>query len=296
MKSRWSVLSLLLGLVVLLGACSGRNAVQPEPEAEVGTPIGTITLVPVNPPRALRTENLGAPIGVIASGIANGIMDKYKSGDFNTQYADYREQVGAKMTAAMMRELQQRGFSVKLAPAGLVERSEEGYLNYAKFPADSVVMEVQFDNFAMYSGRWTRNYGPLVDVYMHVGTPKYEQDGYLFDLYYLYGGWANRTGNGYVESDPKYAFPSFAALQEQSDLVRESYDDGINKLAKQLVLDFRMQFRPTIVAARAVAADAAPAPAAKPVEAAAPTKKTKRRKSKRAAKAEVKAAPATASN
>jgi hypothetical protein len=282
MKSRWSVLALVLGLAVVLGGCSGRNAVLPEPEAEAGTPIGTITLVPVDPPKRLFTDNRGIPvIGWAASGITNTIWDKFKSADFDTQYADYREQAGAKLTAAVMQELKRRGFTVKLAPAEFAQRDERDSLNFSKFPAGTTVLEMRLDNFAMYSGRLSKNYVPLIDAYIHVATPAYEQDGYLHDAYYMYGGWASKTGDGYILPEEKYAFPSFAALLEQSDLVRESYDDGIKKLAWHLVRDFRMKFKPTVVTARTAEVGTAPASVAKPAPPAAPEKKSTRKKSAR---------------
>lgn len=287
MKSKWSVLALSFCLAVALGACSGRNAVLEEPAADAGTPIGTITLVPVESPKALRTENRGVPIGVIASGIANNIMDKYKSADFDTQYAEYREQIGAKLTTAVMQELKRRGFTVKLAPAGFAQRDESEYLNFSKFPAGSTVLEMRFDNFAMYSGRLSKNYIPVFDAYIHVCATTCDEDGYLHDAYYLYGGWANKTGDGYILAEEKYAFPSFAALQEQPDLVRESYDDGINKLAWHLVRDFRMKFKPMTVTAQANSVDPGPTGVAKSPTA--PAKKPSRAKSK--SKAEAKASP-----
>jgi hypothetical protein len=237
--------SLLLASTVLLSACSARNQIQPEPDAETGKPLDVILLVPSPAPKRLFTDNRSIPvIGMLANGISNTIWDKYKSADFNNQYADFRNAAGEKMTAAIHKELLQRGFAVKLASPEQIIRDEHGQLNFARFPAGTTILDVRLDNFGMYSGRTSSDYVPYIDAYILLATSKYEEEGHLHYAYYMYGGTANRDGWGYLLPDPQYAFPDFRSLMEKSDLVRESYDQGIARIARQLVKDIRFEFKP----------------------------------------------------
>lgn len=286
LKSKWTALVLPILMALLLGACASRNnnVVLEEPAADAGTPIGTITLVPIAPPKRLYTDNRGVPVfGAVATGITNTIMDKFKSADFDSRYADYREQAGAKLTQAMMQELRRRGFTVKLAPAGFAERDENDAVDFTRLPAGTTVLEVQFDLFGMYSGRTSTDYMPMIDTYIRLGTSAYKKDGYLHDAYYMYGGWANRTGDGYILPETKYAFPNFESLMTQPELVRESYDDGIKKLAWHLVRDFRMSFKPMAVMARAPEVAATPVRVEKTVAPTMSEKKPTRKKAGREA-------------
>ncbi|MEO6292569.1 MAG: hypothetical protein ABIO88_08100 [Burkholderiaceae bacterium] len=81
-------------------------------------PVKSITLIPVAAPDKLSTKNKGAPlVGALWAGIANTILDKGKSAEFDTKYAAYRLNMGTKLTEAVMRELQTQGFKVLLALA-----------------------------------------------------------------------------------------------------------------------------------------------------------------------------------
>ena len=95
----------------------------------------------------------------------------------------------------------------------------------------------------------------------------------------MYGGTANRDGWGYPLPDPKYAFPDFWSMMEKSELVRESYDQGIARIARQLVKDIRYEFKPIQQAARLDDATRMSAGAADSTTRSAPARKSKARKS-----------------
>lgn len=242
----------LLLMAVLVTACGGRKAVvEAEPVADTAVPIGTVVVVPIRPPERLHTDNRSIPvIGFVSMGIANTIADKPKSAGFNEQYGDYREKAGDKLTRAVMRELQGQGFAVKLANPADVVRDKDGRLDLAKFPPKTHVMDALYYSMGMYSGRTTRDYVPQIGVNFELLPAGNDSKQEPYSQYYLLGGWANRDSDGYLLSDPKYAFPSFGALMEQADLVREAYDHGIEKLAKFMVRDLRVQYRPEAVATR----------------------------------------------
>lgn len=156
-------LLLMIGLLVALSACSRNRANPPEEPVVTAVPLGTITLVPVESPKALVTDNRSPPVvGILWTGIANSVMDKTKSADFDAKYSDYRKQIGAKLTRGLQSALQAQGFQVRLANPNDVERNKDNVLNARKFEGHEAVLDVQIDDFSMYSGRTSSNYLPLI--------------------------------------------------------------------------------------------------------------------------------------
>jgi hypothetical protein len=261
-------LLLMIGLLVALSACSRNRANPPEEPVVTAVPLGTITLVPVESPKALVTDNRSPPVvGILWTGIANSVMDKTKSADFDAKYSDYRKQIGAKLTRGLQSALQAQGFQVRLANPNDVERNKDNVLNARKFEGHEAVLDVQIDDFSMYSGRTSSNYLPLINTSIALINPAARKNN-LLDGWYSYGAQADSTGDGYIQSDPRFVFPNFEALMSQPALVVESFDEGIRKIMTHFIRDFRKEFRPTVPLATtppkpipAPAANDRPAPA-----------------------------------
>lgn len=240
----------MLALCALLAACARNKANAPE-EAAAPPPqsLGTITLVPVESPKKLFTDNRGIPVvGFVWTGIANTIMDKSKSAEFDAQHGAYRGQIGERFTQAVQRELKARGFTVRLASPDQIKRNKDNVLKLRGFVDDEVVLDIQIDSFGMYSGRLSANYLPMVNTSILLVRPADKEP--LLEGWYAYGAEADSTGDGYIESDKRYAFPNFAALMGQPALVVESFDEGIRKTALHLAQDLGRQFVPRAPAAR----------------------------------------------
>jgi hypothetical protein len=238
-------LLLLFGLLAVLSACSRNKANPPEEPVIASVPLGTITLVPVETPKALVTDNRSPPVvGILWTGIANTVMDKGKSADFDAKYGDFRKQIGAKFTQAVQQGLQAQGFQVRLANPNDVERNKDNILNVAKFAGHEAVLDIWIDDFSMYSGRTNSNYLPLINTTVALVNPASSRQ-HLLDSWYSYGAQADTTGDGYIRSDPKFTFPNFEALMSQPPLVVESFDEGIRLIVANLLRDFKKEFRPT---------------------------------------------------
>lgn len=236
--------SLTLLLAFLATGCARHRA---EPVAEEPAPLpvlGTITLVPVEPPANLFTNNRSAPVvGWLWVGLANSVLDKNKSADFDALHADYRRQLGEKLTQAVRRELEIRGFPVRLATREEVKRNKDNMVKFRKFVGHEVVLDIQYEEVGMYSSRLDINYLPLMSTSVFMARP--DEGGYLlFDHSYSYGAYATKTQDGYIVSDQRFAFDSFESLMSQPELVRNSLDDGIKKIARNLGDDIAAQFKP----------------------------------------------------
>lgn len=232
-------------LAAFLAAGCARHRAEPVAVEPAPLPVlGTITLVPVEPPANLFTDNRSAPVvGWLWVGLANSVLDKNKSADFDALHADYRQQLGEKLTQAVRRELEARGFPVRLAMREDVKRNKDNIVKFRKLVGHEVVLDIQYDEVGMYSSRLNINYLPLMHTTVYMARP----DGggeFLYEYSYLYGAHASKTQDGYIVADPRFAFDSFESLMNQPELARGSLDDGIEKIARNLGDDIAAQFKP----------------------------------------------------
>jgi len=245
------VSTIILGSLVALTACSHNRTLPPEePVVDTAIPLASITLLPIDSPEALFTDNRSFPVvGIVWTGIANTIMDKSKSAEFNTQHQRYRQQIGEKFTQAMRRELQALGFTVRMANRTEISRSERGDVNMRPFIGHDAVLDAQISEFAMCSRRTRFDYQPMITGSVNLIKPANKEE--LLSSWFSYGTYATYTDGGYIQSDPKYSFPDFESLIKQSSLAEESFDAGIQKIAANFAKELRQQYKPIIRVARA---------------------------------------------
>lgn len=242
--------TIILGSVVALTACSHNRTLPPEKPVDTAIPLASITLLPIDSPDALFTDNRGVPVvAFVWTGLANTIMDKYKSAEFDTQHQRYRQQIGEKFTQAIRRELQAMGFTIRMASRSDISRTGQDAVNMRPFAGHDAVLDVQISEFAMCSRRLRFDYQPMITGSFNLTKPANSEE--LLNSSFSYGTYATYTGDGYIQSDPKYSFPSFDVLIKQSDLAEEGFDEGIQKIASNLAKELRQQYKPTIRVARA---------------------------------------------
>ncbi|MBS1143764.1 MAG: hypothetical protein H6R14_1170 [Proteobacteria bacterium] len=234
---------LLLASCIVLTACSHNRAQAPEAPVDPVVPLASITLLPIDPPEALFTDNRGVPVfGAVVTGIANTIMDKYKSADFNTQHQAYRQKFGEKLTKALQRELQAQGFTIRLASRSEISRSDQNDMNLRAFANHDAMLDVQVSEVAMCSRRLRFDYQPMITG--SFSLVKARNSDYMTGSWFSYGTYATYTGDGYIQSSPRFSFPSFDALMSQPGLAEEGFDEGIQKIAASVAEDIGRQFKP----------------------------------------------------
>jgi len=249
--------TILLGSLVVLTACSHNRTLPPEIPVDTAVPLASITLLPIDSPDALFTDNRGVPVfGAVTAGIANMIMDKFKSAEFNTQHERYRQQIGEKFTQALRRELQALGFTIRVASRNEISRTDQDDMNMRAFAGHDAMLNVQISEFAMCSRRLRFDYQPMITGSFSLVKPAKSEE--LMGSWFSYGTYATYTGDGYIESDSKYSFPSFQSLMDQSGLAEEGFDEGIRKIAANFAKELRTQYKPVVRPSRAEG-DARPA-------------------------------------
>jgi len=242
--------TIILGSLVALTACSHKQTLPPEEPVDTVIPLASITLLPVDSPEALFTDNRSFPVvGFVWTGLANTIMDKSKSAEFDTQHQRYRQQIGEKFTQALRRELQTLGFTVRMANRNEISRSERGDVNMRPFAGHDAVLDAQISEFAMCSRRTRFDYQPMITGSVNLIKPANKEE--LLSSWFSYGTYATYTDGGYIESDPKYSFPDFESLIKQPSLAEEGFDEGIRKIAANFAKELRQQYKPIIRVARA---------------------------------------------
>jgi len=239
--SSWVFMAALL--IALLGGCA-RNRAEPfAEEMWVKTTLGTITLVPVEPPAKLYVDNRSAPvIGWLWVGLANVAMDKDRTTQFNEVHGAYRQQLGQKMTDLVAQELRAMGYKVRIAARDEVHRDKDNRLEFNRFTGQEAVLDIQFDEVGIYSARTSVDYVPSVVANVYLVQPGFKGE-HLLETQYLYGAYASSNGDGYILADPKFAFDSFEKLIGQPDLVKAAFDEGVDKIIKNLSQDFSAHFR-----------------------------------------------------
>jgi hypothetical protein len=250
MNTKRLLSTILLGSFVALTACSHNRTLPPENPVDTAVPLASITLLPIDSPDALSTDNRGVPVfGAVSAGIANMIMDKFKSAEFNTQHQGYRQQIGEKFTQALRRELQALGFTIRVASRSEISRTEQDDMNMRAFAGHDAMLDVQISEFAMCSRRLRFDYQPMITGSFSLVKPANSEE--LMSSWFSYGTYATYTGDGYIESDSRYSFPSFQALMNQSGLAEEGFDEGIQKIAANFAKELRKQYKPVVRLTRA---------------------------------------------
>ena len=237
---------ILLGSCIALTACSHNRALPPEAAVDPVVPLASITLLPIDSPDALFTDNRGVPVfGAVVSGIANSIMDKYKSADFNNQHQAYRQRIGEKLTKALQRELQSQGFTIRLASRSEISRKDQDDMNLRAFATHDAMLDIQMSEVAMCSRRLRFDYQPMITGSFSLIKP--HNSDYLMSSWFSYGAYATYTGDGYIQSSPQFSFASFDALMSQPGLAEESFDEGIQKIAASVAEEIRKQYKPVVL-------------------------------------------------
>ena len=213
-------------LVLTLAGCASKQPVQPKP-------VKSISLLPVLMPDKLFLHHMGGSgspyVAYNAAQIKSNVL-------FLATYEDFRKSMGVKMTEAVMRELAAEGFKVQVIAAPETIRDSDGVIHYKNLLAHDAVMDMNYFEVGMHTNQVIRHYKPIVNTYAGVVRPSSQKN--LIEEKYYYGGYKNNDEYWNVSLDPKCILVDFDDLIQRSSLVRECYDEGIQKMAKRLAKDF----------------------------------------------------------
>jgi len=228
-----------LGLAV---ACAGTLALVAcgsSPKAPPPLPVITrIMVIPVAPIAKLHTENKGIPLGVLWQSIA----DRVKGSEFNERMESARKDMGPKLTAALVRQLNAEGYQAQALEGVVRPAASPDNLDYGKLPTSEPVLHVYFNEVGMYSARFSTDYVPRVNLSAYLMDSKDGDTVYSETIYY--GADASGDTSGSVPANARDRWASFGELVAHPQDVARSYDDAVTALATRIARNIRANTAP----------------------------------------------------
>ena len=227
------LLAAALAATLWLAACSsGPRTPPPLPT------IARIMVIPVAPINKLHTENKGIPIGVLWQSIA----DRVKGSEFNERMESVRKDMGPKLTAALVEQLNAQGYQAQALEGVVRPAASPDNLDYAKLPTSEPVLHVYFNEVGMYSARFSSDYVPRVNLSAYLMDSKDGDTVYSETIYY--GADASGDTSGSVPANARDRWGSFAELVARPGDVARSYDDAVTALATRIARNIRANTSP----------------------------------------------------
>lgn len=224
---------LMVLITVSLGACASRPE-QPKPD------IHRFTLIPVASPLYVSTANKTLALPLVPALIVSAIDNSRKSALFDEKLASTRNEMGEKMTAALLKELAAHGFEVTLFENVQRPVDDPDAIDYKRLPTREPVLHVAFTEVGMYAGRLSIDYQPKVNVSAQLWA-RPDDKAWTVSEQFFYGADSSGDNDWSAPADPKYRYPDFDTLMSKSDEVAESYDAAIQALAKRVASQLRAQ-------------------------------------------------------
>lgn len=221
------------GFLVLAG-CGSRPATV----AELPT-VTRVMVIPVAPIKKLHTENKGIPLGVLWQSIA----DRVKGSEFNERMEAVRKDMGPKMTAALVSQLNAQGYQAQALEGVSRPAASPDNIDYGMLPTSEPVLHVYFNEVGMSSARFSTDYVPRVNLSAYLMTAKDGDTVYSETIYY--GADASGDSSGSVPANARDRWGSFGELVAQPREVARSYDDAVTALATRIARNIRASTAPT---------------------------------------------------
>jgi hypothetical protein len=229
LASRCALLALaLITVTLVLVGCGSRPGTAPE------LPVVTrVMVIPVAPIKKLHIENKGIPLGVLWQSIA----DRVKGSEFNERMESVRNDMGPKMTAALVAQLNAQGYQAQALEGVSRPAASPDNIDYGLLPTSEPVLHVYFNEVGMSSARFSTDYVPRVNLSAYLMTAKDGDTVYSETIYY--GADASGDSSGSVPANARDRWGSFGELVAQPQVVARSYDDAVTALATRIARNIR---------------------------------------------------------
>jgi len=232
-RSRRVLLACAFAGALLLAGCGSRPATAPELPT-----VTRIMVIPVAPIDKLHTENKGVPLGVLWQSIA----DRVKGSEFNERMEAVRKDMGPKMTAALVQQLNAQGYQAQALEGVSRPAASPDHIAYGKLPTSEPVLHVYFNEVGMYSARFSTDYVPRVNLSVDLMTGSDHDSVYSETIYY--GADASGESSRSVPANARDRWGSFGELVAKQQEVTRSYDDAVNALATRIARNIRASTAP----------------------------------------------------
>lgn len=212
-----------------LPACGHRGPPPPPKPA-----LTRILVLPATSPDRFYTYNNWVG-GLLWSSIANRV----KTNLFDEKMEAQRKTLGPKMTTALVEALRAAGYDADII-AVPARYKDADYVDVTQLPTRDPVFYLQFGETGMDSGRLSSYYLPRLNVGATLTAPASGDTLFTTSLYY--GADAGSNKDWGIEAEPQFRFPDFDALMNRTPEVVESFEVGMQAMARRIVQQLKRDY------------------------------------------------------
>lgn len=201
----------------------------------LATPAAPLSMAPVQPPATLDFENRGGALDLLAlpGMFARRGIEYSRAVELANLMREHDVKLGEELTQALLAALQEQGVDVALLDDVPRFTDDPTAIDYAKFAAPhELVLSGNFDAVGFYSGRFTTQFRPRVNVTVNLVRCKDEK--YIYSQSVYYGADARKPAEDQIPADPKYVFESYQDVMARPDDVVASLREGVQRIARQV--------------------------------------------------------------
>jgi hypothetical protein len=220
-----------------LGACS-KSTLPPPPKPA----LTRIQVLPVLPPANVRTRNsslLYSSFGALGA-LANYASDQANSEEFQAKIEAERQQMGAKLTTALVKQLRREGYQAEVLQGVVRNPESPEEVDYKGLPGKEPVLHVYYLQADMHSSTLSTYYVPRINITASLVGRGSEDALWAESIYY--GADSKGNASWSIPSPDRFQFADFQSLIKQSPQVLASYDHGIEALARRVARNLRKQY------------------------------------------------------
>jgi hypothetical protein len=224
----------LIGISVTLSFLSGcvQNPPQQSEPVAKQPPLKKIGLIAVTNPPMLSIENRGSAWGLLA--LPGAVLQRQdqitKSNTLTTGMRNQSLHLGEEMSSALQDELKRKGYEVSVITDVAYLPDDPEAIDYQHIQTDAdAVISAQYSVAGLYSGPFSLNYIPRLNISFAMVRPKDQSELYSQSIYY--GADARKPAEDQIPADPKYAYGSFDQVMEKQGEVVEGFRVGVRGIA-----------------------------------------------------------------
>jgi len=227
------LLRLLAALVTLL-LISG-CATQPKPVQDKPS-IQTIAIISATTPATYTLENVSAVQFLIPlAATANYLDSKEKAKTFNEKFGPQASPLGARFTEDVAKSLRAYGYDVKILNDVSRTAAEPDKVDHKSvLTSADAVLHLRFTNIGLFSSRSSSDYVPRVNALGQLFVNTKGKATYLYDEDMYYGADAKNGRSSSIIADARFAYPSFAAVMDSIDGVRQAFETGASEISQRM--------------------------------------------------------------
>jgi hypothetical protein len=216
-------------IVALLGACASKPVSADKPV------LRKIALIPATEPAGLTlvNENKVMSFLVPISSAGYYLDSKGKAKLFNDRIASRHLALAQRLTSTIVDALRAAGYTVDVLQSITRNPEEPDSFDFETVATDAeAILQVRIDEVGVYSSTLSNQYLPRVNLQGRLYVKSIDDTIYDENLYF--GADAKKGKPFMIESEAKFAYPTFDTLMGKTDEIGDAFEGGIDALARMV--------------------------------------------------------------